>query len=83
MTLKQRLKTLLRKFDRYSPRPLYYSFIMSEKEIALFDKTIKEAKVYLEFGMGGSTFRACLSRGPRYIPSIRAWSGWPPCAGIF
>jgi hypothetical protein len=48
---------------------------MSPGEIALFDKTIEEAKVYLEFGMGGSTFRALLkSRAKVYsIDSSLEW----------
>jgi len=46
-----------RKLDIYSPRPQFYSFVMSENEKLLFDKTVKNSKHYLEFGAGGSTLR--------------------------
>src|SRR5215203_1130862 len=75
MTLNQKIEELLEKYDKYLPNPSYYSFIMSEKEKELFDLSIKDSKVYLEFGMGGTTFRALQkSRAKVYsIDSSREW----------
>lgn len=61
MEISNKLIEFVGKIDRYSPRPNFYSFVMSEKEILLFDKTIRNSKVYLEFGTGGSTLRTLLN----------------------
>ena len=60
MVFKQEIFKILRILDRYSPMPLLYDFRMSENEIVLFEKKIKNSKSYLEFGMGGSLLRTIL-----------------------
>ena len=57
MELSGKLIDIVKMVDRCSPRPNFYSFVMSEREMFLFDKTIRNSKVYLEFGAGGSTLR--------------------------
>ena len=66
---------ILKKFDFYSPRPRYYSFIMSDSERDLFDQYVKKSKLYLEFGAGGSTLRALtISKAQVYsIDSSQEW----------
>ena len=49
---------IIRRLDKFSPYPLFYQFIMSSGEKAIFDRTIKKSKNYLEFGLGGSSLRA-------------------------
>jgi hypothetical protein len=61
MEINSKLIGIVKKVDKYSPRPNFYSFVMSEKEILLFDKTITNSKVYLEFGTGGGTLRTLLN----------------------
>ena len=67
--MKARLNRIKREIDKFSPYPLFYSFVMSELEKELFDKKVKQSKVYLEFGMGGSTFRV-LEKSKAKIYSI-------------
>ena len=75
MALIQIVKKAIRGFDQYSPYPLFYTFVMSHNEKALFDKAIKKSKNYLEFGLGGSTLRAILkSRAKIYtVESSHEW----------
>src|SRR5690554_4068191 len=75
MNLKRTLKQALWQLDKYSPKPSFYSIIMTPSEVALFDKTIKNSSAYLEFGMGGSTFRA-LQKSNAKIYSIESSADW-------
>ncbi len=75
MGLRRIAGKVLRELDKYSPKPLLYSFIMTKDERALFDKVIKNSKVYLEFGMGGSTFRA-LQKSRAQIYSVDSNPEW-------
>jgi hypothetical protein len=71
----QKINDLLRKYDKYLPRPSHYSFMMSANEQELFDLSIRDSKVYLEFGMGGSTFHALQKSSAKVysIDSSREW----------
>lgn len=73
--MRQKVDELLIKYDKYLPRPSQYSFMMSKREKELFDLTIKDSKVYLEFGMGGSTFHALQKTSAKVysIDSSREW----------
>jgi hypothetical protein len=73
--LKRKFKNLRKKLDIYAPNPSFYSFIMSKAEVELFDRTIINSKAYLEFGMGGSTFRA-LQKSKAKIYSIDSSRDW-------
>ena len=75
MPLRRKLKNLLRELDKHSPWPVLYSFIMTKKEKALFDKEIKRSKTYLEFGTGGSTIRALKKSGAK-IYSVDSSADW-------
>ncbi len=75
MEISSKLIDIVKKADKYSPRPSFYSFVMSEKEIVLFDKTIRNSKVYLEFGTGGSTFRTLLNSSAK-IYSVDSDLNW-------
>ena len=75
MEINSKLIGIVKKVDKYSPRPNFYSFVMSEKEILLFDKTIRNSKVYLEFGTGGSTFRTLLNSSAK-IYSVDSDLNW-------
>jgi len=75
MTLKERIKSLIKEIDKFSPHPLFYSFVMTEGERKLFDTTVAGSKVYLEFGMGGSTFRVLL-RSKAKVFSIDSSLDW-------
>ena len=75
MTLKKIAKNILIKLDKYSPKPLLYSFVMSKDEIELFDREIKNSRAILEFGMGGSTIRA-LQKSKAKICSIDSSLDW-------
>ena len=77
MGLKKFIKSKLVQYDNCSPWPKHYSFRMTKQERQLFDTTVKHAKVYLEFGMGGSTFRALqVSDAKVYsVDSSREWLG--------
>lgn len=61
--------------DRYSPYPLFYSFVMSTPEKRMFDRHIKNSKYYLEFGSGGSTIRVLL-RSQATIYSVESSIDW-------
>lgn len=78
MALKAKLKTFLMKLDQHSPYPLFYPFIMSEEEKAIFDEAIKESQYYIEFGMGGSTLRS-LQKSKAMIYSVESSSEWINC----
>jgi len=60
MQIKEAVKNVIRKLDQYSLYPLFYPFVMSKNEMALFDKLISQSENYLEFGLGGSTIRVLL-----------------------
>jgi len=75
MNEKLKLKEMLIKLDKYSPVPFLFPFVMTNSEKALFDKTIKHSRVYLEFGMGGSTFRT-LQKSKAKIYSIDSSTDW-------
>lgn len=72
---KKNTRTFFAEYDKYSPRPLLYTFRMSDSEQLLFDKIIRNASLYLEFGMGGSTLRAIqISKAKIYsIDSSQDW----------
>ena len=69
------IKNKIKKIDRYSPYPIFYEFIMSYNERDFFDKNVKEAKKYLEFGLGGSTIRA-LQKSRCEVLTIESSSEW-------
>lgn len=75
MTLEATVKGILRRVDRFSPYPLLYPFVMSDKERALFDETVRESRHYLEFGLGGSTLRA-LQRSRAVITTVESNLEW-------
>lgn len=75
MKLKAAAKKALMKLDQFSPRPIFYPFIMSRGEKAVFDETIKRASHYLEFGMGGSTLRA-IQKSDAVIYTVESSPGW-------
>jgi hypothetical protein len=75
MELKQRVFDILKFLDLFSPRPCLYSFVMTDSEKKLFDEKIKESKVYLEFGIGGSTIRA-LQKSKAIIYSVDSSLNW-------
>ncbi len=73
--LKQSIKRILKQTDKYHPWPLFYDFVMTRPERLLFDKTIQDSRQYLEFGMGGSTFRA-LQKSSAQIYSLDSSEAW-------
>lgn len=75
MNLKATVKTILRKLDQFSPYPLFYHFIMTKNERAIFDMAIKESLHYLEFGMGGSTLRA-IQKSKAMIYTVESDPAW-------
>jgi len=75
MELNKKLRKVLSRIDRISPRPVFYPLRMSKNEVRLFDKEIKDSIHYLEFGMGGSTFRA-LMKSKTKIYSIESSKEW-------
>ena len=75
MSIRTKFKKGLTEIDKFLPKAMFYSFIMSRKEKKLFDKRIKNSKVYLEFGMGGSTFRV-LQKSNAKIYSIDSSLDW-------
>lgn len=75
MTFKSTMKNVLRRLDKFSPYPMFYPFIMSKDEQAIFDAAIKESHHYLEFGLGGSTFRA-LQKSKAKIYTVESSSDW-------
>jgi hypothetical protein len=74
-----KLRRLIKKFvlecDKLSPKPRYYHIEMTENEISLFDQTVKESSHYLEFGMGGSTFRV-LQKSKAMIHTVESSQDW-------
>lgn len=58
MTLKAKVKNIIRGLDKLSPYPLFYPFVMSRDEKIVFDEAVSKSRHYLEFGLGGSTLRA-------------------------
>ena len=75
MSLKKKVKKVLMKLDRYSPKPSLYSIRMTQKERELFDRKIRNSAAYLEFGMGGSTFRA-LQKSNTKVYCIESSKDW-------
>jgi len=69
------VKKFLHWLDYLSPRPLLYNIVMSNRERLLFEETVKDARHYLEFGMGGSTLLALqISRAKVYtVESSYEW----------
>jgi len=55
--------------------PSSYTFVMSESEKELFDKTTVDAEVYLEFGSGGSTIRV-LEKTKALVYSVESSREW-------
>lgn len=75
MKLKAMAKAMLRKLDQFSPYPLFYPFMMSDNEKAIFDESIKESRHYLEFGLGGSTIRA-IQKSKAMIYAVESSPEW-------
>lgn len=73
--MKHLLKKLIEKFDKQSPHPLFYKFVMSKEERTIFDKSISKSENYLEFGLGGSTLRALLKSNAK-IYSVESSYEW-------
>ena len=73
--LKAKVKKMINEMDKNLPRAFFHSFIMSNKEKKLFDNRIKDSKVYLEFGTGGSTFRV-LQKSNAIVYSIDSSADW-------
>ncbi|HBU20150.1 MAG TPA: hypothetical protein DEF32_17825 [Hydrogenophaga sp.] len=48
---------------------------MSNEEMRVFDEEIKDAKYYLEFGLGGSTIRA-IQRSKAIIHTVESSTDW-------
>jgi hypothetical protein len=78
MTFRQMAKRTIKQLDRFSPYPLFYPFAMSKNEIAAFDKAIKRSKIYLEFGLGGSSLRA-IQKSKAKIYSVESSPQWIAC----
>lgn len=75
MSIKATLNKIITKIDKRVPYPMFYSFVMTENEKKLFDKTIQNSSYYLEFGMGGSTFRT-LQKSKAIVYSIDSSLEW-------
>lgn len=75
MKMKVHLKKLIKRIDQFSPYPVFYPFIMSESEIAVFDEEIKRSKNYLEFGLGGSSLRA-IQKSNAKIYTVESSAEW-------
>ena len=73
--MKQLLKKILVKFDKLSPHPIFYQFVMSRDERVIFDRSIKESVCFLEFGLGGSTLRA-IQKSKAIIYSVESSPEW-------
>lgn len=72
------IKTVLLKYDQISPIPVLYrihNFKMTDEEIALFNKTVKSSKHYLEFGLGGSTIQA-LRKSKAQVYTMDSSADW-------
>jgi hypothetical protein len=75
MKLKATVKTILKKLDRFSPYPVFYPFVMSDNEKAIFDQAIRKSSHYLEFGLGGSTLRA-IQKSKAKIYTVESSPDW-------
>lgn len=75
MSLKAKVKSIIRNLDKLSPYPFFYPFIMSHDEKVIFDDAIKESHHYLEFGLGGSTLRA-IQKSKAKIYSVESSPEW-------
>lgn len=73
--LKTTIKKILYVYDRFSPLPLFFPFMMTDGEKRLFDSVVSNSSHYLEFGMGGSTFRA-LKKSNAQVYSIDSSISW-------
>lgn len=73
--VKKKLRPFIMALDRYSPYPLFYTFIMTRQERELFDTYVKNAEHYLEFGSGGSTIRV-LQKSNATIYSVESSLDW-------
>ena len=75
MALITRIKQAIKRLDQFSPYPIFYPFRMSKNEIAVFDKSIKGSKHYLEFGLGGSSLRA-IQKSKAIIYTVESSPEW-------
>jgi len=75
MSIKSAIKKIIVNADKASPYPLFYPFLMSEGEKALFDECVKHSKHYLEFGLGGSSIRA-LQKSNAVIHTVESSTEW-------
>lgn len=75
MKPKAAARRILLKLDQHSPHPIFYPFIMSSGEKAIFDEAIRGASHYLEFGMGGSTLRA-IQKSKAIIYTVESSPEW-------
>lgn len=75
MTLKELGQNLIIGINRYSPKPIFHPFRMTGPEKKLFDATVGLSDYYLEFGMGGSTFRS-LGKSEADICSVDSCKEW-------
>jgi hypothetical protein len=75
MTLKAKVKNIIRRVDKFSPHPLFYPFVMSHDEKNVFDEAINKSRHYLEFGLGGSSLRA-LQRSKTKVYTVESSPEW-------
>ena len=75
MALPLKLKRVLQQIEKHLPYPFLYDFVMTEKEKKLFDQHVRDAKQYLEFGMGGSTIRV-MQKSKALVHSIDSSAKW-------
>jgi len=75
MTIKAKVKDIIRRLDRLSPYPLFYPFVMSQEEKIVFDGAINESRHYLEFGLGGSSLRA-IQKSKANIYTVESSPEW-------
>lgn len=66
---------LKHRLDRLSPYPLFYPFVMTQKEKVVFDGAINKSHHYLEFGLGGSTLRA-IQKSKAKIYTVESSLAW-------
>ncbi len=78
LNLIAKVKNLIRRLDLLSPYPIFYPFIMSKNEKVIFDRAIKKATNYLEFGLGGSSLRT-LQKSKAKIYSVESSPEWIHC----
>ena len=75
MNIKTKIRKIVKEIDKKLPIAMFYTFSMSPKEKILFEKEIKNSLVYLEFGMGGSTFRV-LHKSKAIVYAIDSSTEW-------